>query len=69
MNSDTHDKFANPKYTREELRAMARAFLAEYDAPDSFTGFNNSVLLQMRLLLATNVLAEQQIALIREMAQ
>jgi len=67
MNSD--DKFANPKYTRKELQAMARWFLAQHDAPGSFTGFNNTVLLQMHLMLKTNVSPEEQLALIREMAQ
>lgn len=58
------DIFANPKYSREKLRTMAREFLAKKEQGDLRT-----MDAHMRLFLATDRTVQGQLHLIREMAK
>ena len=62
--STQQDIFANPKYSREELRAMAREFLARNEQGDLRT-----MDAHMRLFLQTDKTVQEQLHLIREMAK
>jgi hypothetical protein len=65
MTTEQADKFANPKYTREQLRAMAREYLRHHQGGDFLRTLN----MEVNLMLKTGFTREQQLALMREMAQ
>lgn len=62
--STQQDPFANPKYSREQLRAMAREFLAKNEQGD--LRMTNA---HMRLFFQTDRPLQEQLHLIREMAK
>ena len=62
--STQQDPFANPKYSREQLRTMAREFLAKSEQGDLRT-----MDAHMRLFLRTDRTVQEQLHLIREMAK
>jgi hypothetical protein len=62
--STQQDPFANPKYSREELRAMARDFLARGERCDL-----RAIDAQVRLFEMTGIPPRQQMSMIKEMAK